>query len=110
MASTKSNKTTVIPFEVSSAKALFGKTKKENDLTLVEGIGPKTQELCHNHEVRTWKTLSECSVDQCRQILKSVGERLTIHNPSTWAEQANIAYENRGEELLKLQDKLDGGK
>jgi len=101
---------TAIAFDGDTAKAVFGKKVKENDLTIVEGIGPKIQELFHNHDVRTWKALSECSVDKCQSVLDSGGERFKVHSPGTWPEQAKMAYEGRWEDLLKWQDELDGGK
>lgn len=110
VASSLASQTTVAPFDAAAAKTVFGKNIKENDLTIVEGIGPKIQELFHNHYVNTWKALSECSIDKCKQILNSGGERFAIHNPGTWPEQANMAYEGRWEALLKWQDELDGGK
>ncbi|HNQ26435.1 MAG TPA: hypothetical protein PKL92_00790 [Aquaticitalea sp.] len=99
-----------IPFDASAAAAVFGKKIKENDLTIVEGIGPKIQELFHNHDVRTWKALSECSVEKCQKVLDSGGDNYRIHNPGTWPEQARLAYEGKWKELLKWQEELDGGK
>lgn len=100
----------LLPFDAAAAKAVFGKKVKENDLTIVEGIGPKIQELFHNHDVKTWKALSECTVDKCQSVLDSGGERYKIHNPGTWPEQAKMAYEGKWKALLKWQDELDGGK
>ena len=99
-----------IPFDGATAKVVFGKTIKENDLTIVEGVGPKIQELFHNHFIKTWKALSECPVDKCQQVLNSGGEHFAIHNPRTWPEQAKMAYEGQWDALLKWQDELDGGK
>ncbi|WP_298492986.1 hypothetical protein [uncultured Algibacter sp.] len=101
---------TSIAFDASAAKAVFGKKIKENDLTVVEGIGPKIQELFHNHDVKTWKALSECTIDKCQDVLNSGGNRYKIHKPGTWPKQAKLAYEGQWEALLKLQDELDGGK
>ncbi|EDP72639.1 hypothetical protein FBALC1_16097 [Flavobacteriales bacterium ALC-1] len=99
-----------IAFDADAAKAVFGKKIKENDLTVVEGIGPKIQELFHNHDVNTWRALSECSVDKCQSVLDSGGDRFKIHNPGSWPEQAKMAYQGRWADLLKWQDELDGGK
>lgn len=101
---------TLIPFDAAAAKAVFGKKIKENDLTIVEGIGPKIQELFHNQDVKTWKALSECTVDKCQTVLNSGGDRFKMHNPGTWPEQAKMAYEGNWKQLLKWQDELDGGK
>ena len=101
---------TLIPFDAAAAKAAFGKKVKENDLTVVEGIGPKIQELFHNHDVKTWKALSECSLEKCQDVLTSGGDRFKMHKPGTWPKQAKFAYEGKWAELLKWQDELDGGK
>lgn len=100
----------LIPFDAAAAKTVFGKKIKENDLTVVEGIGPKIQGLFHDHDVNTWKALSECSVEKCQTVLDSGGERYKIHKPGTWPKQAQLAYEGKWAELLKWQDELDGGK
>jgi predicted flap endonuclease-1-like 5' DNA nuclease len=101
---------TLVAFDAAAAKAVFGKKIKENDLTVVEGIGPKIQELFHNHDVTTWKSLSECSIEKCQDVLRSGGDRFKMHNPGTWPEQAKMAYEGNWKQLLKWQDELDGGK
>ncbi|TYA74332.1 hypothetical protein [Seonamhaeicola marinus] len=100
----------LIAFDAAAAKAVFGKKIKENDLTIVEGIGPKIQGLFHNHDVKTWKALSECSVDKCQEVLNSGGDRFKMHKPGTWPKQALLAYEGKWQELLDWQDELDGGK
>ena len=106
----KVNTAPLIAFNADAAKAVFGKRIKQDDLTVVEGIGPKIQELFHNHDVKTWKALSECSIEKCQSVLDSGGERYKIHQPGTWSKQAKLAYEGRWEDLLKWQDELDGGK
>lgn len=99
-----------IAFDGDAAKAVFGKRVKQDDLTFVEGIGPKIQELFHNHQINTWKSLSETSVERCKEILSTGGERFSIHDPGTWPRQAKMAYEGKWQDLLDWQDILDGGK
>lgn len=98
-----------IPFDASEAKTIFGRAIKENDLTIVEGIDFKIQELFHNHYIKTWKALSKCTAGKCQQILDSGGEAFAKHNPSTWANQAKMAYEGRWKELIKWHDELNRG-
>lgn len=100
----------LIPFDAAAAKAVYGKKIKENDLKVVEGIGPKIQELFHSHGINTWKLLSECSIEKCEEVLKSGGERYRLHKPNTWPKQAELAYKGEWSALLKWQDELDGGK
>ena len=97
-------------FNSDAAKAVFRKKVKENDLTLVEGIGPKIQELFHNHNINTWQALSECSIDKCQEILNSGGKRFKIHKPVTWPKQSGMAAKGKWQELKDWQDQLKGGK
>ncbi|SNR17711.1 hypothetical protein [Tenacibaculum jejuense] len=104
------NNLNLIPFNADAAKAVFGKKIKQDDLKIVEGIGPKIEGLFHNFDIKTWKALSEASIEKCQEVLNSGGERYRIHKPDTWPQQAKLAYEGKWEELLKWQDELDGGK
>lgn len=99
-----------LAFNAGAAKAVFGKTIKQDDLTVIEGIGPKIQDLFHNHGINTWKGLSEATVEKCQEVLNSGGERFTVHNPGTWPRQAAMAYKGDWQELLDWQDILDKGK
>lgn len=100
----------ILPFDSSLAKSIFGKTIKEDDLTVIEGIGPKISALFKSNGITTWKILSETSVEHCQSILDSEGERYSIHNPGTWPRQAKLAYQGKWQELRDWQDILDGGK
>ncbi|MGB6268894.1 MAG: hypothetical protein WBF67_07785 [Olleya sp.] len=101
---------TGIDFDGAAAKAVFGKKIKENDLTVVEGIGPKIQDLFHNHNVKTWSALAACSVAKCEEVLKSGGKRFEMHKPGTWPEQADLAAKGLWQKLKDWQDQLDGGR
>lgn len=101
---------TLIPFNADAAKVVFGKKIKQDDLKIVEGIGPKIEGLFHDFGIKTWKSLGETSVEKCQEVLDSGGERYRIHKPDTWPQQAQLAYEGKWEELKKWQDELDGGK
>ncbi len=109
-ATTTTAAVSAVTFNADAAKAAFGKRIKENDLTVVEGIGPKIQELFHNHDVKTWAELANCSVEKCQSVLDSGGERFKIHKPGTWPKQSLLASEGKWQELKDWQDVLDGGK
>ncbi|GAA5220311.1 hypothetical protein [Membranihabitans marinus] len=108
--SLKSQADISLPFNAVLARTVFGKTIKQDDLTIIEGIGPKISSLFVDHGITTWKLLSEASVEKCQKILDSEGERYSVHNPGTWPRQAKLAYEGKWQELLDWQDILDGGK
>lgn len=102
--------TSVLPFNADLAASVFGKKIAENDLKVIEGIGPKIEELFNTSGIFSWKSLSETSVDRCNEILHKAGERFVVHNPTTWPRQARMAYEGKWQELKDWQDQLDGGK
>lgn len=101
---------TAAVFNAGEAKDVMGKAIKENDLTIVEGIGPAIQELYHKHGIHTWKALSETSISKCQEILDSEGERFVVHKPGTWPVQAKLAFEGHWKQLYDWQQILKGGK
>ncbi len=82
-----------LTFDGSAAKAAFGKTIKQDDLKLVEGIGPKIEGMFKDHGIKTWKELSEASLETCQKILDTGGTRYKIHDPASWPMQAKMCYE-----------------
>lgn len=101
---------TDLVFDAAFAKSVFGKKVNENDLKIIEGIGPKIEELFKTSGIQSWKSLSETSVDRCKEILMKAGERYQIHDPGTWPRQARMAYENKWRQLKDWQETLDGGR
>ena len=98
---------TVIDF--AAAKKAGFTLKNANDLTVIEGIGPKINELFNNTGVKTFAQLAKQTVPQMRKVLDDGGSRFRIANPSTWGQQAALAAQNKWEELKKLQANLSGG-
>ncbi len=99
-----------IPFDSAAAKAAFGKAVKEDDLKIVEGIGPKISGMFIDSGIKTWKALSEATVAECQKVLDGGGDRYKIHDPASWPMQAKMAYEGKWKELAKWQDEHDHGK
>lgn len=97
-------------FNATAAKSAMGVVIKEDDLTIVEGIGPKIQGLFHNHDIKTWKALSKASVAKCREVLNSGGNRYKMHDPASWPMQGKMCYEGKWKDLAKWQDKHKHGK
>jgi predicted flap endonuclease-1-like 5' DNA nuclease len=96
-------------FDAAAAKAAGFSIKKADDLTVIEGIGPKISELFKQNGIVTFDDLSKQSVDNMRKVLDLGGARFRIANPSTWAKQAALAANNEWAALKKLQDELSGG-
>ncbi len=100
---------TAIVIDIAAAKAAGFGLKNANDLTIVEGIGPKINELFNDNGIKTFAELAAQTVPQLRAILDTGGARFRMANPSTWAKQAALASVNKWAELKKLQDELSGG-
>ncbi len=99
-----------LPFDGATALAAMGTKVKLDDLKIVEGIGPKIEQLFHAEGIRTWRALSTTPVQTLRDILHKAGERFRIHDPATWPDQAGLAADRKFVELRALQDRLDGGR
>ena len=98
------------PYDRAAARAAFGKTIRQDDLKIVDGIGPKIESLFHNFDIKTWKALSETSVARCQEVLDSGGDRYMVHDPASWPMQARMAYEGKWQELVRWQKKHGHGK
>jgi len=81
-----------------------------DDLTKVEGIGPKVCELLIAAGIPTFKKLSESSIDSIKAVLEGGGGMIATMDPTTWPEQARMADAGEWDKLKAWQDELDGGK
>lgn len=81
---------------------------KPDDLTLLEGIGPKINRLLHEAGIRTFAQLAVSEVSELRAILDPAG--LQFIDPSSWAAQARLAAEGKFDELKTLTASLKGGR
>jgi len=80
-----------------------------DDLTLIEGIGPKIAKLLNTAGINSYSNLSVTSLEDINLILAKGGSNYIGHDPSTWPEQAKLAAEGKWAELSSLKDKLIGG-
>lgn len=97
-------------FDANAARSVFGKFVKQDDLKIVEGIGPKIEGLFHNYNIKTWQDLSRMSVAKCREVLESGGEKYRVHDPASWPMQAKMCYEGKWKELFRWQEEHKHGK
>ena len=84
--------------------------RSADDLTKIEGIGPKIAQLMNDAGIMTFANMAKCSVTRMQKVLNAAGSRYKMHNPSTWAQQAGLAAKGEWTKLTKLQKKLNGGK
>lgn len=87
-----------------------GKKVAQDDLKLIEGVGPKIEGLLNDAGIHTWADLANAPVEKIQAVLDEAGSRYRMHDPGTWAKQASMADNGQWEELEAYQDHLDGGK
>lgn len=81
-----------------------------DDLTVIEGIGPKIQMLFNQYGIYTYRQLADTEVVRMKEILAAAGQQLAMHDPGTWPSQANLAANDQWEALKSIQGFLKGGK
>ncbi|SFB11510.1 LSU ribosomal protein L21P [Flavobacterium swingsii] len=92
--------------EVKAPKA----SKKGDDLKIIEGIGPKAAEVLVAAGIDTFAKLAKAKVEKINEILDGAEAKVQHLDPTTWAQQAQLAADGKMDELKKLQDELNGGK
>lgn len=95
--------------DVETGRAVLGRPIELDDLKVVEGIGPKIEELCHGIGIRTWWDLSTTEVSLLRTMLDDAGTRFRTQEPGTWPEQAKLLASGRWDEFRALTERLVGG-
>lgn len=81
-----------------------------DDLKIVEGIGPKVEQILKAAGIANWNELAVQTGSSLKGILENAGTAYSMMDPSTWPQQAQLAAEARWEELLALQSELRGGR
>jgi len=87
-----------------------GKAGGQDDFTVVEGIGPKINDLIHADGIHYYEELASTEVSRIQNILDKAGPSFRLAKPETWPKQSDLAAKNEWEALRKWQDELDGGK
>ncbi len=83
-------------------------TQVQDDLVIIEGIGPKISSVLQANGITTFAQLADSHADQLQQILLKEGLRLA--DPTTWPEQARLAAAGDWDGLNALQAQLKGGR
>ncbi|NOY99941.1 MAG: DUF4332 domain-containing protein [Chloroflexi bacterium] len=82
--------------------------RDSDDLTRLEGIGPKVSKVLAAAGVTTFAQLANADVAKVEAALEEAG--LQMMDPSGWIEQAALAAKGDWDALAKLQDELKGGR
>ncbi len=86
-----------------------GKIVASDDLTKIEGIGPKVAELLDSNGISTYRQLASTPPEKISEILTAAGGIMANMDPGTWSDQAQLAADGEWEKLQQWQDELDGG-
>ena len=84
--------------------------KKGDDLTIIEGIGPKVAAIFAEAGISSFADLAKKSKEELEAILDPNGAVYVAMDPTTWAQQAQLAADGKMDELETLKKELNGGK
>ncbi len=91
------------------APAKAAKSAAAEDLTKIEGIGPKAAEALTKAGISTYAALSEAKPDAIKEILTEASSRMAHLDPGSWPKQGKMAAEGKWDELKEWQDNAKGG-
>jgi predicted flap endonuclease-1-like 5' DNA nuclease len=94
--------------EQSNASASPKREKAEDDLTQIEGIGPKVAGVLNDAGITSFDSLANSDPTKVKSVLNEAG--LQMMSPEGWIEQAELAAKEDWDGLQKLQDELKGGR
>ena len=79
-----------------------------DDLTSLEGIGPKVSKILNSAGIHSFADLAKANDKEVDKALDEAG--LQMMDSAGWIEQAKLAAKGDTEGLMKLKDKLKGGR
>jgi small subunit ribosomal protein S2 len=85
------------------------KADKADDLTKIEGVGPKAAEALSNAGLDTFAKVAKAKSDKMKEILTEASSRMAHLDPTSWPKQAKMAADGKWDELKVWQDNTKGG-
>ena len=82
--------------------------KIADDLTIIEGIGPRVAKVLNDIGINTFEELANADPVTVQQALNTAGMRYM--DPAGWIEQARLAASGDMDGLARLQSELRGGR
>lgn len=94
----------------SAAKFGFSPMKNgEDNLTIIEGIGPKISSILKENGYKTFASVSQAEVSTLQTILDGKGPSYRLAKPGSWPKQAAMCVAGDWEQLKSYQDRLVNG-
>ncbi len=81
----------------------------DDNLTKIEGIGPKAAEALSNAGVDSYEKLAETDPEKIKEILTAASSRMAHLDPTSWPKQAKMAADGKWDELKEWQDNAKAG-
>lgn len=79
-----------------------------DDLTKIEGIGPKVAKVLSEAGINTFEALARADRENVQETLNAAGFQMM--NPEGWIEQAKLAAKGDWDAFERLQEQLKGGR
>lgn len=92
-----------------AARAAGFELKNDDDLEVIEGVGPKIVEVLREAGISTFRALAQLTPAAIKSALERGGPNFRLVNPQTWADQALLAANNRWASLATMQAALVAG-
>ncbi len=91
-------------------EAVANDTKaKADDLTKIEGVGPKAAEALANAGLETFSKVAKAEAEKMKEILTEASSRMAHLDPTSWPKQAKMAADGKWDELKEWQNNVKGG-
>ena len=91
--------------DLAAAAHVLGRRIRLDDLTVIEGVGPKIAELLAEAGITTWAQLASAEPERLRAVLDDAGPRYRVHDPSSWPAQADALASGQWERFADLRSR-----
>ncbi|MCL4149323.1 UNVERIFIED_CONTAM: hypothetical protein GTU68_041670 [Idotea baltica] len=97
--------------DAKEAQKKVAKTKKSDsdDLTKIEGVGPKAAEALVKAGMESFAKLAKGDAEKIKEVLTEASSRMAHLDPASWPKQAQMAADGKWDELKEWQDSVKGG-
>jgi len=78
----------------------------ENNMQVIEGIGPRMESVLYENGIHNWVQLSNYTGMELKEILNKYGSKYAMINAKHWPMQASLAASGNWEELISYQKSI----
>lgn len=82
-----------------AARSAVPSMDKKDDLTIIEGIGPKSADALYKAKIYTFRQIADLSPEDLHRIVKIEGGVNLVNDPKTWPKQAKLLAEGKRQEF-----------